>query len=81
MRCDLVRGRNHSRYEQFNISPETIEQNLRLVDTLVCEQQQTHTDLRRIIVYSRYPLLSRDRHFQSVTEFFRVVKITGTPHQ
>ena len=39
--CELVRGRNdiyHSRYKQFEISPETIEQELR---PEVCEQGQT----------------------------------------
>ena len=35
---ELVRGRNDCRYEQFEISPETIEQELRPV---VCEQPQT----------------------------------------
>ena len=33
-----MRERNDSRYEQFEISPETIEQELRPV---VCEQRQT----------------------------------------
>ena len=37
-----VRGRNVSRYEQFEASPETIEQELRAA---VCERRQT--DLRR----------------------------------
>ena len=40
-----MRGsRNDSRYEQFEVSPETIEQEFRPV---VCEQQQT--DLRILI--------------------------------
>ena len=38
MRCELVRGRNDSQYEHSEISPETIEQELRLG---VCEQRQT----------------------------------------
>ena len=33
-----MRERNDNRYEQFEISPETIEQALRPVD---CEQRQT----------------------------------------
>ena len=33
-----MRERNDSRYEQFEISPETIEQEMRSV---VCEQRQT----------------------------------------
>ena len=37
--CKLVRGLNDSRYEQFEISPETTGQDLRSVD---CEQR--HTD-------------------------------------
>ena len=45
-RRELVRGRTFSRYEQFETSPETIEQELRPV---VCEQRKT--DLRRIIAY------------------------------
>ena len=39
-----MRGMNESRYEQFETSPETIEQELRPV---VCEQQQAD----RIIVW------------------------------
>ena len=35
---EAVRGRNESRYEQFEIYPESIEQELRPV---VCEQRQT----------------------------------------
>ena len=37
LRCERVRERNDSRYEPFEISPETIEQELRPV---VCEQRQ-----------------------------------------
>ena len=40
-----MRGYTVNRYEQFETSPETIQQELRPV---VCEQRQT--DLRRIIV-------------------------------
>ena len=36
-----VRGRNDSRYEQFDISPEPIEQELR---PAVCDQRQTDID-------------------------------------
>ena len=39
LRCELVRGRTDSRYEPFEISPETIEQELR---PAVCEQRQRH---------------------------------------
>ena len=47
--CERMRGRIDSRYEQFQISPETIEQELRPV---VCEQRQTDSqaDLGIIIV-------------------------------
>ena len=38
MRYERVSERNDSRYEQFEISPETIKQELRSV---VCEQRQT----------------------------------------
>ena len=37
--CERVRRRNDSRYEQFRISPETIQQEMRPV---VCEQRQTN---------------------------------------
>ena len=40
-----MRGCTVSRYEHFETSPETIEQELQSVD---CEQRQT--DLRRIII-------------------------------
>ena len=46
LRCKLVRGWTVSLYEQFETSPETIEQELR---PAVCEQRQT--DLRRIILW------------------------------
>ena len=48
MRRELVRGRNDSRYEQFETAPEIIGPELR---PAVCKQQQTdrQTDLRRII--------------------------------
>ena len=50
LRCERMRERNDSRYEQFlKISPETIEQELRPVD---CEQCQT--DLRRIGMKSKH---------------------------
>ena len=42
LRCKLVRGRNDSRYEQFEISPKTIEQELRPV---VCARQTDKPDL------------------------------------
>ena len=38
MRRERVRERNDSRYEQFEISPETIEQERR---PAVCKQRQT----------------------------------------
>ena len=43
--CERVRGRNDNRYEHFDISPDTIEQELRSLD---CEQRPT--ELRRIII-------------------------------
>ena len=42
LRCEYVRERNDSRYEQFEISPEMSEQELRPV---VCEQRQTDREL------------------------------------
>ena len=47
MRCELVRGWNVSRYEQFETSPETIEQELRHV---VSKQRHIYIHLRRTIV-------------------------------
>ena len=44
---ELVRERNDSCYEQFEISPETVEQELR---PAVCESDR-QTDLRSIIIY------------------------------
>ena len=37
-----MRERNDSRYDQFEISPETIEQELRPVD---CEQRHTYKNM------------------------------------
>ena len=53
-----MRERNDSRYEQFEISHETIEQELRHVD---CEQRQT--DLRTNIIYIDlfYPAVCKDK--------------------
>ena len=39
LRCELVRGSAFIRYEQFEISPETIEQELQ---PAVCEQRQNY---------------------------------------
>ena len=55
-----MRGRNDSRYEQSEISPETTEQELRLA---VCEQRQT--DLRRIVVIINTRQVTRATHVRT----------------
>ena len=52
------KGRNGSRYKQFEPSPEMIEQELR---PAVCEQRQT--DLRIIIVQMKYFIYFGDVSF------------------
>ena len=48
--CEGVRGRNVSRYEQFEISPEAIEQKLRPV---VREQRKTDVfEKKNTVCYS-----------------------------
>ena len=65
-RRELMRGITFSRYEQFETSPETIEQELR---PAVCELRQT--ELRRIIVYMMFVYI----HFSSaITLCYNVLR-------
>ena len=56
-----MKGRNVSRYELFEISPETIEQELRRA---VCEQQQTD---RLKENYSIYIISKNNSHLRKIS--------------